>query len=308
MLLIFNAIFVCLNTAIISILLCLIAFLKALFPFKSVQKSFTQLSHFFMDCWAWFNLQLINLTSKPTWDIQGGDELNKNAWYLLVANHLSWTDIVVIYSVFRRRIPQAKFFLKQELLYVPFLGIACWALGMPFMKRYSKRYLLKHPQKRGEDLATTRRSCARFRDTPTTLVNFVEGTRYSEQKKLKSGSSYSHLLPPKTGGIAYSLGAMGEQFDALINLTLAYPNNRLSPFRDLLSGRMKKIVVRIHVLPIDETMRGDHLNDKGFKRNFHHWLNALWQEKDQELELIYQSERAKSRAIEEDRIKEKSTA
>jgi 1-acyl-sn-glycerol-3-phosphate acyltransferase len=308
LLLIFNAILVCLNTAITSILLCLLAVLKLLFPFKSIQASLNQLSHRFMDVWAWFNHQLIDLTSEPTWDIQGGERLNKNGWYLLIANHLSWTDIVVIYSVFRRRIPLAKFFLKQELRYVPFLGVACWALDMPFMKRYSRRYLLKHPHKRGEDLATTRKSCARFRETPTTVVNFVEGTRYSEQKRVKSNSSYVHLLAPKTGGIAYTLGAMGEQFDAVINLTLAYPQNGSSPFRDLLSGRMKKIVVRIHVLPIDESLRGDYLNDKGFKRQFHQWLNGLWQEKDQELELIYQSEKVTAeKTTEQNNLKEKST-
>lgn len=285
MLLIFNVILVCLNTAIVSILLCLLAILKMLFPFNCIQRPLTRLSHRFMDIWALFNHQLINLTSAPQWDIQGGDNLNKKGWYLLIANHLSWTDIVVIYSVFRSRIPLAKFFLKQELRYVPFLGMACWALDMPFMKRYSRRYLLKHPQKRGEDLATTRKSCARFRDTPTTVVNFVEGTRFSEQKKAKLKSPYAHLLSPKTGGIAYTLGAMGDQFDAVINLTLAYPENTETPFRDLLSGRMKKIVVRIHVLPIDETMRGDYFNDKRFKREFHQWLNGLWQEKDRELEL-----------------------
>ncbi len=262
--------------------------IKMLLPFAFLQTGITRLSHQVMCAWAWINHQLILLTSPKTqWDIQGGEALNKNGWYLLISNHLSWTDIVIIYSVFRNRIPIAKFFLKQELRYVPFLGMACWALDMPFMKRYSRAYLLKHPEKRGEDLLTTRKSCSRFRHAPTTVVNFVEGTRFSEQKKNKTRSPYSYLLSPKMGGIAYTLGAMGEQFDSVINLTLAYPENTKTPFIDLLSGKMKKIVVRIHLIPVDEKIRGDYVNNKRFKREFHQWLNGLWQQKDQELADIY---------------------
>lgn len=84
---------------------------------------------------------------------------------------------MVLCCVFKDRIPMPKFFLKQQLLYVPFIGMACWALDMPFMRRYSREYLLRHPHKRGQDLATTRRSCEKFRAVPTTVVNYVEGTR-----------------------------------------------------------------------------------------------------------------------------------
>ncbi len=237
--------------------------------------------------WATINFHLINFSSNVEWDIQGGDSLNKDGWYLLIANHMSWTDIVVIFSVFRNRIPMAKFFLKRELLFVPFLGMACWAVDMPFMKRYSRQYLIKNPHKRGHDLATTRRSCARFCHTPTTVVNFVEGTRFNLDKKGKIKSPYQHLLPPKTGGIGYTLNAMGEQFDALIDVTLAYPDNRSSAFQDLLSGKMKKIVVSIDTLPVNDALLGDYFNDKQFKREFHLWLNQLWQQKDHKLQTIY---------------------
>ncbi len=209
-------------------------------PFAPLQRAITRLCNGFMWAWATLNLKLLNATSNVEWDIQGGESLNKDGWYLLIANHLSWTDIVVIFSVFRNRIPMAKFFLKQQLLYVPFLGLACWAVDMPFMKRYSRQYLLKHPQKRGSDLETTRKSCERFRHTPTTVVNFVEGTRFTADKKTSTRSPYRYLLPPKTGGIAYTLGAMGDQFDAIIDVTLAYPENRELPFKDLLGGKMKK--------------------------------------------------------------------
>ncbi|AMG30632.1 acyltransferase [Grimontia hollisae] len=287
MLLFLNAFLVSLNTAFWSVLICCLALIKILFPIPSLQRAVSWLCNGMIWAWATGNLQLLNLTSDVEWDIEGGETLSKEGWYLLICNHLSWADIVVIFSVFRNRIPMAKFFLKQQLLYVPFLGMACWAVDMPFMKRYSRQYLLKHPEKRGCDLATTRKSCERFLHTPTTVVNFVEGTRFTDEKRRQTRSPYQNLLPPKTGGIAYTLGAMGDQFDAIINVTVAYPDNRYLPFRDLLDGKMKRIVVRIDTLPVDDNVAGDYFNDKAFKRRFHQWLNGIWQEKDKTLESIY---------------------
>lgn len=227
------------------------------------------------------------LSNRVEWDVRGGDELKKDGWYLLISNHLSWTDIVVLCCVFKDRIPMPKFFLKQQLLYVPFIGMACWALDMPFMRRYSREYLIRNPHKRGQDLATTRRSCAKFKHTPTTVVNYVEGTRFTQEKQRQSKARYQHLLQPKSGGIAYTLAAMGDQFDSIIDVTLAYPENTHKPFRDMLMGRMSKIVVRVKVLPVDEQVRGDYFNDKPYKRQFQQWLGGVWQEKDQLLQEIH---------------------
>lgn len=49
------------------------------------------------------------------------------------------------------------------------------------MKRYSRAYLLRHPERRGKDVETTRRSCEKFRLHPTTIVNFVEGSRFTQE-------------------------------------------------------------------------------------------------------------------------------
>ncbi len=53
------------------------------------------------------------------------------------SNHRSWVDILVLQSIFNRRIPFLKFFLKRQLIWVPLLGLAWWALDFPFMRRYS---------------------------------------------------------------------------------------------------------------------------------------------------------------------------
>ncbi|MHC6525937.1 acyltransferase [Vibrio proteolyticus] len=287
LILILNVFLVALNSAVCSVVICLIAILKLLLPTPALKAKGTQLANRMMWLWASVNHAVLNLTNQIEWDVQGLDGLKKDGWYLLISNHLSWTDIVVLCGVFKDSLPMPKFFLKQQLLYVPFIGMGCWALDMPFMRRYSREYLLRHPEKRGQDLLTTRRSCAKFRHTPTTVVNYVEGTRFTAEKQAASRAGYQHLLAPKSGGIAYTLAAMGEQFDKIIDVTLAYPDNRDKPFRDALMGRMRKVVVHVKVLPVDEQVQGDYFNDKPYKRQFQHWLGQLWQDKDARLAQIY---------------------
>lgn len=286
-LLILNVLLVVLNTIVASVLICAIALVKVLLPSARLKTAATRIADKVMWLWASLNLVILTVSNRVEWQIEGGEQLHKQGWYLMMSNHLSWTDIVVLCSVFKDRIPMPKFFLKQQLLYVPFIGMGCWALDMPFMRRYSREYLLRHPEKRGQDLATTRRSCEKFKHNPTTVVNYVEGTRFTSDKQQRSRSPYQHLLAPKSGGIAYTLAAMGEQFSNIIDVTLAYPDNSDKPFRDMLMGRMKRIVVRVEVLPVDEQVRGDYFNDKPYKRQFQRWLGGVWQAKDERLAQIY---------------------
>lgn len=284
--LIITASLVIFNTAIASLAICTLALLRMLVPLAPARKLSSTLANKVMWIWATINALILALFNrKVEWQIEGGEGLKRDGWYLMLSNHRSWTDIVVLCCVFKDRIPMPKFFLKQQLLYVPFLGMACWGLDMPFMRRYSREYLIRHPEKRGKDLETTRRSCEKFRHMPTTVVNYVEGTRYRANKP--NQGTYKHLLQPKSGGIAYTLAAMGEQFSNIIDVTLAYPDNVENPFRDMLMGRMKRIVVQIKVLPVDEQVRGDYFSDKRYKRQFQQWLGDLWSEKDKRLDKIY---------------------
>lgn len=286
-LMVLNATLVILNSAICSVLICLIAIVKLLLPTAPLKAKGTAAANKVMWLWATVNAAILEISNDVEWDIEEIEGLEKNGWYLMISNHLSWTDIVVLCCVFKDRIPMPKFFLKQQLLYVPFIGMACWALDMPFMRRYSREYLLRNPHKRGQDLATTRRSCAKFQHTPTTVVNYVEGTRFTSEKQAKSRAGYQYLLQPKSGGIAYTLAAMGEQFDNIIDVTLAYPNNPNQPFKEMLMGKMSKIVVRVDVLPVDEKVTGDYFNDKPFKRDFQRWLAERWEKKDKRLDDIH---------------------
>ncbi|MGJ8292396.1 acyltransferase [Klebsiella pneumoniae] len=270
-------------TIICSVPIIVAGLIKLLVPIPAVWRSISVFCNFMMYCWCEGLALLLHLNPWLKWDVQGLEGLNKKNWDLLISNHHSWADIVVLCVLFRKHIPMNKYFLKQQLAWVPFIGLACWALDMPFMRRYSRSYLIRHPERRGKDVETTRRSCEKFRAHPTTIVNFVEGSRFTEEKKRETRSPYHNLLPPKAAGIAMALNVLGSQFDKLLNVTLCYPDNHTRPFYDMLSGRLTRIVVRINLVPIGEELHGDYVNDKNFKRGFQRWLNGLWEEKDRQL-------------------------
>ncbi len=117
--------------------------------------------NFMMYCWCEGLALLLHLNPAKMGRPGSGRPEQKN-WYLLISNHHSWADIVVLCVLFRKHIPMNKYFLKQQLAWVPFIGLACWALDMPFMRRYSRSYLIRHPERRGKDVETTRRSCENF--------------------------------------------------------------------------------------------------------------------------------------------------
>ncbi|EOE6915343.1 acyltransferase [Cronobacter turicensis] len=275
-------------TILCSVPIILAGIIKLLLPLPAVWRSVARFCNFMMYCWCEGLALLLHLNPHLKWEVQGLTGLNKKSWYLLICNHHSWADIVVLCVLFRKHIPMNKYFLKQQLAWVPFIGLACWALDMPFMRRYSRSYLLRHPERRGKDVKTTRRSCEKFRHQPTTIVNFVEGSRFTEEKQRQLHSPFMHLLPPKAAGIAMTLNVLGKQFDKMLDVTLCYPENNRTPFYDMLSGKLTRIVVQIDLLPVEASLHGDYVNDKNFKRRFQQWLNGLWNEKDARLEDLYQ--------------------
>ncbi|GGW91826.1 acyltransferase [Alteromonas halophila] len=235
---------------------------------------------------AWITCNNLNqrMTSNTHWQVKGLSQLTQKDWYLVIANHQSWVDILVLQRVFNRQIPFLKFFLKQQLIWVPVLGLAWWALDFPFMRRYSKAFLAKHPHMQGKDMETTRRACEKFRFKPVSIMNFVEGTRFSQQKHDEQNSPYRYLLKPRAGGVAFVLSAMGNQLHKLIDVTIDYPEG-VPSFWDFVSGKVKNINVNVMVTPIKEIVQSGFFTDDYFtnpeaKARFQAWLNERWTEKD----------------------------
>ncbi len=173
--------------------------------------------------WIGTNSRGLAVVGRMTWDIVEPADLRPDAWYLVTSNHQSWVDIAILQWLFNRRIPMLKFFLKKELFWVPLLGLAWWALEFPFMRRYPRAVLEKRPDLRRKDLDTTRRVCERFRETPVSVLNFVEGTRFSVEKRDRHQSPYRHLLLPRAGGVAQVASTLGDRLECLLDVTIVYP-------------------------------------------------------------------------------------
>ncbi|MBI3370107.1 MAG: acyltransferase [Burkholderiales bacterium] len=240
--------------------------------------------------WIACNSGWMRLTQRTAWDVDGVSQLAYEGWYLVNCNHQSWVDIFVLQHLLNRRIPLLKFFLKQQLIYVPVIGLAWWALDFPFMQRHSKAALRKNPGLRQQDSETTRRACAKFARVPTSVMNFAEGTRFTPDKQRAQGSPYAHLLKPKAGALALALNAMGDKFHSLIDVTIVYPGG-VPTFWRFLCGQTPKVVVRARQLPIPpEFCTADYGADSGFRKTFHRWLAQLWQEKDAQIGVLLQFE------------------
>jgi 1-acyl-sn-glycerol-3-phosphate acyltransferase len=279
-----------LNLALWGLLVTPLGFIKLLLPFKAVHRLTATAGKGCYRGWTICNTTLINLFNDVDWQVSGDQLLQPNSWYLLISNHRSWLDIPVVSTVAHRRIPEPKFFLKDELKWLPFLGTGCWALDMPFMKRYSAAQLEKRPELKGKDIETTRRSCQKFSSVPTTIINFVEGTRFTASKQMQKRSPFYYLLPPKAGGIAFTLASMGDQFNAILDFTLLYPDNPKHAAIDMLMGKLKRVVVQVDVIPIDQQVIGDYFNDAAFRERFQLWLNQRWQRKEQLIQHYHQTD------------------
>ncbi|QSX40586.1 acyltransferase [Shewanella cyperi] len=248
----------------------------------------TSLSHGIDGCasgWISVNGLIARLWHPIRIKVSGDAVLDTREWYMVIANHQSWVDILVLQGVLNRKIPFLKFFLKQQLLYVPVLGLAWWALDFPFMRRYSTAELKRNPKLRGKDIEITRRACAKFKHKPVSVMNFVEGTRFRPEKHQKQGSPFKHLLRPKAGGMAFALSAMGSQIHKLVDVTIHYPG-KVPSFWDYISGQVYEVRVHIQVTNIDDGLRGDYMNDRAFKQQFQERLNAIWVEKDKIFEQL----------------------
>lgn len=283
---ILSALLLAINVVVHGAVIVFFGLIKLLLPFRFVRRLLDPVMNRAAESWISGNGLWIALAQKVRWRVEGLEGLRYKGWYMVESNHQSWVDIFVLQKVFNRRIPFLKFFLKQQLIFVPVIGLAWWALDFPFMRRHSESFLKKHPEKRGQDQETTRRACAKFSVVPTSVMNFLEGTRFTQNKHDQQQSPFVHLLKPKAGGLALALNAMGEKFQSLLDVTIFYPEGAPS-FWDFLAGRVRQVVVLVNELPIPAyLLNGDYASDADFRAKVQGWVQELWVEKDKTLEAL----------------------
>jgi 1-acyl-sn-glycerol-3-phosphate acyltransferase len=273
------------NTIVLTMVLCVLAIPKWLAPNEAVRGFFRRELAKLAELWISVNNFILSLYHGTRWDIEIPDGLDYRGCYLVSCNHRSWVDILVLQRCFNRRLPLLRFFLKRELIRVPFLGVAWWALDFPFMRRDSKAELARRPGLKGRDLENARKACEKFRDIPVAMMNFPEGTRFSVSKRDKGRSPFRNLLLPRIGGMGQVLYALGDQLDALIDVTIVYPGTdpaaRAPTFWDLLTGHIPRIVVRASKRDLPADLLGrDFRSDPEFRQSLEAWMMRMWEEKD----------------------------
>ena len=274
------------NTLVHALPLLLVGLFKAALPLAAVRRACNPLLTGLAENWIAVNSAMIDRFTSARFDVDGASDLQRDGHYLVLANHQSWVDILVLQKVFNRRVPLLRFFLKRQLFWVPVLGLAWWALDFPFMGRYSRKQIAKNPELGRRDMEVTRRACEKFSDIPVSVMNFVEGTRFTPEKHAGQASPYVHLLKPKSGGVAFVLDAMGQGLHAILDVSIAYPGGRPTML-DLMANRVPQVRVQVRQRPIPaELVAGDYQGDRAFRARFQQWMNGLWQEKDATLDHL----------------------
>lgn len=272
------------NTIVHAVPILTLGIAKALLPFRRSRAAMSRWMPAFGESWIAVNSWAIARFTSTRWVVTGDATLSQARRYLVLSNHQSWVDIPVLQKVLNRRIPFQRFFLKDSLKWVPVLGLAWWALDFPFMKRASKSQIQKRPELARRDMDAARKACAKFREMPVSVMNFVEGTRANAGKLAESG--YRHLLKPKSGGVAQVMNSMGELLDGIVDVTIVYPQGRPS-IVDLFAGKVREIRVDLRLRPVPaELVGGDYENDRVYRARFQQWLNGLWAEKDARIDTL----------------------
>ena len=82
------------------------------------------------------------------------------------------------------------------------------------------------------------------------------------------------------GAALVALATMGDQFEAMLDVTLVYPRGAPT-FWDLLSGRLDAVMVRVQPRPIPgDLVAGDPQADPELRARTAAWIERQWGEKD----------------------------
>jgi 1-acyl-sn-glycerol-3-phosphate acyltransferase len=264
-----------LNTCFWGTLVLVIGLVKLFVPRSELRRRLILAAAWLGERFVGVNNRIFDLFLPLQWHVEGVDIDDPRGHYLVLSNHVSWVDIFALFRVFHDRAAFIRFFMKSQLIWMPVAGQACAALEFPFMRRYSPDYLARHPEKRGRDLVMARRMCRRYRRVPVAVAIFLEGTRFTREKQENQESPYRHLLRPRVGALSFALAALGDQLDAVLDVTLAYPEGETSMW-DFVSGRLREVRVVVRRLDVPAEFLTESIDREKLKV----WIDEVWREKD----------------------------
>ena len=235
------------------------------------------------EIWISNNYRILRLVSPIDWSQVKSMDLAKDKWYLVIANHRSWIDVFILQLVFNRKIPMLKFFVKSQLRKFPFMGFVWEALDCPFLHRERSK---ENAGNIARDFNVLKDACKKFKRVPVSIVNYVEGTRFTDEKHASQNSPYRHLLLPKAGGLSTVIYEMKDYISGVIDVSLLYRPSTPS-FWELFSGQVKEVLVTCQLIDLPEAIKnGNYQKNEEFRILFQEWLNEIWHRKDIAMESI----------------------
>ena len=234
-----------------------------------------------IDMWVATNRALLRSLWLADFEIDWpSTELSRRNWYVVISNHQSWADILLLQEAFRSAIPPLKFFTKRELIWLPLVGLAMYLLGFPYVRRLGKAQLAANPALKHADRDSTIAACAGFRTHPTSVLIFLEGTRFTAAKRAARNSGFRHLLDPRAGGLGYVLSGLENELEQLIDVTIIYPDGPPT-FWGFLEGRCRSARMTVEVHDLDGALRSEDSQTQ--RQALLAFVDNLWRAKDERL-------------------------
>lgn len=280
--------FIAANTVVYCIPLYLLAVPRVLIPVSNIRIAIGAAMTRVIDGWVGGNRKMLSTLNITHIDVsmRTQERLARDRWYVVISNHQGWADILVLQDTFLGRIPPLKFFVKRVLIWIPFLGIAMWLLGFPYVRRYSREALARDPSLRRHDQEASQKAAETFKNRPTSVLNFMEGTRFTPAKHASQQSKYRNLLTPKTGGFGYVVAALGDRIHQVLDVTIVYPNGPPS-FWHFICGKCPEVRVEISSRPVPAALLEGHEElPTAAKESLRSWVDELWSNKDRRIDEL----------------------
>jgi lysocardiolipin and lysophospholipid acyltransferase len=228
-----------------------------------------------------------------------GDPLPAGESAIVLSNHASYTDYVVIFALAQREgaLPHCRFFAKALIAFWPLIGWALYFFDFIFVSRSWDA-----------DRARIAAAFAAYAAPPPRrlwLVSFLEGSRLKPSKLAASRRfarerglpELAHVLVPRTRGFAASVRGLGARADAVYDLTIGYKNGSPPSLWELAKGGgFHPVCLHVRRFAMEKLMReigdggGGGGDDAPRSAALERWTYQLFKEKDDLLQALKDSE------------------
>jgi 1-acyl-sn-glycerol-3-phosphate acyltransferase len=203
---------------------------------------------------------------------RSGDPLPRDKSAIVICNHIEQPDIPVVLDLAFQSgtIGGLKFFVKNELRFVPGIGWGMRMLNFLFVKRAWS-----------EDANFVLRMFAQIADyrSPVWIVSFPEGTRI-RPAKLKKSQEYArkkglpvfeNVMLPRPKGFVSTVENMRHRVDGVYDLTIQYPDG-IPSIGDYIRGAIPEVLLHVRRFPMESLPSSPE--------DLEAWLIARFKEKD----------------------------